>query len=56
MRKPGSRAARTILALQTIPSREVKPGELAVLTVGYITAGTKNNTDRPHDYESQGVT
>jgi metal-dependent amidase/aminoacylase/carboxypeptidase family protein len=36
-------AARTILALQTIASREVKPGELAVVTVGYITAGTKNN-------------
>jgi amidohydrolase len=36
-------AARTILTLQTIPSREVKPGELAVVTVGYITAGTKNN-------------
>jgi len=36
-------AARTIMALQTIPSREVKPGELAVITVGYITAGTKNN-------------
>jgi len=36
-------AARTILDLQTIPSREVKPGELAVVTVGYITAGTKNN-------------
>jgi hippurate hydrolase len=36
-------AARTILALQTIPSREVKPGELAVITVGYIHAGTKNN-------------
>jgi amidohydrolase len=36
-------AARTILALQTIPSREVKPGELAVVTVGYVTAGTKNN-------------
>jgi hippurate hydrolase len=36
-------AARTILALQTIPSREVKPGELAVVTVGYIHAGTKNN-------------
>ncbi len=29
--------------LQTIPSREVKPGELAVITVGYIQAGTKNN-------------
>ena len=36
-------AARTILALQTIPSREVKPGELAVVTVGYIRAGNKNN-------------
>src|SRR6202142_2846412 len=36
-------AARTILALQTITSREVKPGELAVVTVGYIQAGTKNN-------------
>jgi amidohydrolase len=36
-------AARTILALQTIASREVKPGEMAVVTVGYIHAGTKNN-------------
>ncbi|HME36325.1 MAG TPA: amidohydrolase [Candidatus Sulfotelmatobacter sp.] len=36
-------AARTILALQTIPSREVKPGEMAVVTVGYVRAGTKNN-------------
>ncbi|HET9390164.1 MAG TPA: amidohydrolase [Steroidobacteraceae bacterium] len=36
-------AARTIVALQTIVSREVKPGEMAVVTVGYITAGTKNN-------------
>jgi hippurate hydrolase len=36
-------AARTILALQTITSREVKPGEMAVVTVGYIQAGTKNN-------------
>jgi hippurate hydrolase len=36
-------AARTILALQTIASREVKPGEMAVITVGYIRAGTKNN-------------
>jgi amidohydrolase len=36
-------AARTILALQTIPSREVQPGEMAVVTVGYIHAGTKNN-------------
>ena len=36
-------AARTILALQTIVAREVKPGEFAVVTVGYVTAGTKNN-------------
>src|SRR5580698_5311173 len=36
-------AARTILALQTIASREVAPGEMAVITVGYIRAGTKNN-------------
>ena len=36
-------AARTILSLQTIASREIKPGEMAVVTVGYIHAGTKNN-------------
>jgi len=36
-------AARTILALQTIAGREVKPGEFVVVTVGYVTAGTKNN-------------
>ena len=36
-------SARTILALQTIASREVKPGDMAVVTVGYIYAGTKNN-------------
>jgi hippurate hydrolase len=36
-------AARTILALQTIVAREVKPGEFAVITVGYVNAGTKNN-------------
>jgi len=36
-------AAKTVLALQTIVSREVKPGEMAVVTVGYIRAGTKNN-------------
>ncbi len=35
--------ARTILTLQTIVSREVKPGEMAVVTVGYFRAGTKNN-------------
>jgi hippurate hydrolase len=36
-------AARTILTLQTIASREVKPGEMAIVTVGYVRAGTKNN-------------
>ena len=36
-------AARTVLALQTIASREVQPGEVAVVTVGYLHAGTKNN-------------
>ena len=36
-------AAKTIVALQTITSREVRPGEFAVITVGYIRAGTKNN-------------
>jgi hippurate hydrolase len=36
-------AARTVLSLQTIVSREVKPGEAAVVTVGYFLAGTKNN-------------
>lgn len=36
-------AARTIMALQTIASREVKPGEMAVVTVGYVHAGNKNN-------------
>jgi len=36
-------AAKMILGLQIIASREVKPGEMAVVTVGYIHAGTKNN-------------
>jgi amidohydrolase len=36
-------AARTVVSLQTIVAREVKPGEAAVVTVGYIQAGTKNN-------------
>jgi hippurate hydrolase len=41
-------AARTVLALQTIPSREVKPGEVAVVTVGSLHAGTKNNIIPDH--------
>src|SRR5246127_4879176 len=36
-------AARTILSLQPLVSPEVKPGEMAIVTVGYIRAGTKNN-------------
>lgn len=47
-------AARTIMSLQTITSREVKPGEFAVVTVGYIRAGTKNNII-PDDAE-MGIT
>jgi amidohydrolase len=41
-------AARTILAWQTIVSREVMPEEMAVVTVGYIQAGTKNNIIPDH--------
>jgi amidohydrolase len=36
-------AARVILGLQTIVSREIKPGQPAVITVGYIQGGTKQN-------------
>jgi amidohydrolase len=36
-------AARIVLSLQTIVAREVKPGEAAVVTVGYVHAGLKNN-------------
>jgi hippurate hydrolase len=35
--------AKIVLALQTIPSREIKPGEPVVVTVGYFQAGLKNN-------------
>jgi hippurate hydrolase len=41
-------AAKTILSLQTIVSREVKPGEMAVITVGYVHAGNKNNIIPDH--------
>jgi amidohydrolase len=41
-------AARTVLALQTIPSREVKPGEVAIVTVGTLHAGTRNNIISDH--------
>jgi hippurate hydrolase len=36
-------AAETVLALQTIVSREIAPGEPAVVTVGSIHGGTKHN-------------
>jgi amidohydrolase len=36
-------AARTIVAWQTIVSREIDPQEAAVITVGSIHGGTKNN-------------
>jgi amidohydrolase len=36
-------AARTILALQTIVSREVKPGETAIVTIGSVHAGARGN-------------
>jgi hippurate hydrolase len=36
-------ASEIVLALQTIVSREVKPGETAVVTVGTIHGGTKRN-------------
>ncbi|HEY6181119.1 MAG TPA: amidohydrolase [Terriglobales bacterium] len=41
-------AARTVVSLQTIVSREIKPGEVAIVTVGYIQAGTKNNIIPDH--------
>ncbi|KQP57179.1 amidohydrolase [Agreia sp. Leaf283] len=36
-------AASTVMRLQGIVSREVTPGELAVVTVGKLQAGTKSN-------------
>jgi amidohydrolase len=36
-------AARVVLTLQTIVSREIKPGDPAVITVGYMQGGTKSN-------------
>ena len=36
-------AAATVVGLQSIVSREVTPGELAVVTVGQLHAGTRNN-------------
>jgi amidohydrolase len=42
-RDPVVLAAQIILALQTIVSREVEPGEPSVVTVGSIHGGTKHN-------------
>jgi amidohydrolase len=36
-------SAKIVLALQTIVSREVRPGDPAVITVGSIHGGTKHN-------------
>lgn len=36
-------AASIVVRLQSIVSREIHPGDAAVITVGYIQAGTKNN-------------
>ena len=47
-------AARTILVLQTIVAREVKPGEMAVVTVGYIRAGDEqHDSDGSHQHPEQ---
>ena len=47
---PVVQAAQFVLAVQTIVSREIKPLEPAVITVGSIHAGTKHNiiSDRCH--------
>jgi hippurate hydrolase len=36
-------AARIVVTLQSIVAREIKPGDAAVITIGYLQAGTKNN-------------
>jgi amidohydrolase len=36
-------AARIAVTVQSIVSREIKPGDAAVITIGYIQAGSKNN-------------
>lgn len=41
-------AAMIVIRLQTIVSRETKPGEFAVLTVGSSVAGTKSNIIADH--------
>ena len=41
-------AAMIVIRLQTVVSRELTPGETAVLTVGSIAAGTKSNVIPDH--------
>ena len=41
-------AAMIVIRLQTIVSREIRPGQTAVLTVGSIQAGTKSNVIPDH--------
>ena len=41
-------AATIIVRLQTVVSREVTPGEIAVLTVGSVQAGTRGNVIPDH--------
>jgi hippurate hydrolase len=41
-------AAMIVVRLQTVVSREIPPGETAVLTVGSIQAGTKSNVIPDH--------
>jgi metal-dependent amidase/aminoacylase/carboxypeptidase family protein len=41
-------AAMIVVRLQTIVSREIPPGQTAVLTVGSIQAGTKSNVIPDH--------
>lgn len=41
-------AAMTVVRLQAIVSREVAPGEFAVITVGRVAAGTKSNIIPDH--------
>jgi len=36
-------AASIVLRLQTVVSREIRPGEFSVLTIGALNAGTKSN-------------
>jgi len=45
---PAVLAAMVVVRLQTVVSREVQPGEFAVLTVGKIAAGAKSNIIDDH--------